>query len=192
MKSNTRFLQLIGAVVLLTVAAVWWAVRTPEASAHEGREVGEYEITFGWQVEPAYVGVYNGPELFVRQKGASEDDEVPVEGLEKTLKLKVSLGSQSKELTLKPAWQDPGHYVAQLTPTRPGDYSFQLTGSISTTTAVTTTVVNEKFTSADGEFGTVEPAGDVLFPDSKLDLVALQAQIDALKKEIEALKKAQN
>ncbi|HXF64954.1 MAG TPA: hypothetical protein VNK95_25225, partial [Caldilineaceae bacterium] len=133
---------------------------------------------------PAYAGVYNGPELFIRDL---ESDE-PVTGAEKTLKLQVNFGKRSKQLTLEPAWNDPGRYVAQLTPTRPGDYSFTLTGVISAAGAISPTVVNEVFTSADGDFSTVEPAGDVLFPDSNLDAVSLQRQIDALKAELEALR----
>lgn len=191
----------------LLICASLLVFRTTQVSAHEGREVGEYEIHFGWQNEPAIAGVNNGPELFIHKHGATEEDEVAVEGAEQTLKLKVTFGGQSKELALEPAWQDPGHYIAHLTPTRPGDYSFELTGVISPTeemtetTAMTGTVeltgtetisptiVNETFTSADGQFSSVEPASDVLFPDSKLDMVSLQAQIDAQKKEIEALKK---
>jgi hypothetical protein len=92
-------------------------------------------------------------------------------------------------LKLEPAWQDPGHYVAYLTPTRPGDYVFQLTGMISQTGALTPTIVNETFTSADGEFSSIEPASDVLFPDAKQDVASLQAQVDALKKQVDALLK---
>ena len=209
---------IVTAVALAAVAAlVVWFGRP--VSAHEGREVGDgkYEITFGWQVEPAYAGVYNGPEVFIHTHGATEEDEKPVIGAEKTLKLKVMFGNQSKELELKPAWQDPGHYVAQLTPTRPGDYSFQLTGTLngtgeisdtesvsstetmsssatisnsenlSSTATISPTVINETFTSADGQFGTVEPSSDVLFPDTKADAVSQQTQIDALKALIKVL-----
>ena len=173
----------IGALTLL-VALALVVLLAPPASAHETREVGDYALVFGWQVEPAYVGVYNGPELTIRDL---ESDE-PVTGAEKTLKLQVSFGNRSKQLTLRPVWNEPGHYVAQLTPTRPGDYSFTLTGVISATGALTPTVVNEVFTSADGDFSTVELASDHLFPDSNLDGVSLQRQIDALKAEIEALR----
>ena len=58
---------------------------------------------------------------------------------------------------------------------------FHLTGKIGDTTVV------ETFTSADGKFGTVEPASDILFPDSKLDAGTLQTQIDALKTQITTL-----
>lgn len=198
---------LVGGTLALLAGMVLWFERP--VSAHEGREVGNYEIKFGWQAEPAYAGVYNGPEIFIKQKGATEEDEKPVVGAEKTLKLKVTFGKATKELKLEPAWQDPGHYVAHLIPTRPGDYTFQLTGTISPTAAltetmemsgtmnmsgtmsmtetVTPTVVNETFTSTSGEFSTVEPASDVLFPDNKADVVSLQTEVDTLKAQLKAL-----
>ncbi len=141
-------------------------------------------------------------------------------GAEKTLKLKVTFGNQSKELKLAPAWQDPGHYVAQLTPTRPGDYSFQLTGTLSgtgeisnteavsstaamstsatisqsatlsSTATISPTLVNETFTSSSGRFSTVEPASDVLFPDTKADVVSLQGEITTLKAQLKTLQDA--
>lgn len=169
----------VGAV--LALLAVLVLGRVPNVFAHEGREVGEYEVEFGWQIEPAYAGVLNGPEIFIHEHG---DEEAGVEGVEKTLKLKVIFGNQSKELKLEPVFEAPGNYKVSLTPTRPGDYTFELTGKIGDT------VVKEQFTSADGDFSTIEPASDLLFPDSKLDMVSLQTQIDALKKEIEALKAA--
>jgi hypothetical protein len=173
---------IIVAVAALLLAVALFVPGAPQASAHEEREVGEYSIVFGWQVEPAYAGVYNGPEVSIHQHGAN-DEEVPVEGAEETVALTVKFGYQSKELALEPAWNDPGHYVVSLTPTRPGDYTFELTGTIDDVE------VDETFSSADGEFSSIEPASDVLFPDSKLDMVALQSQVDALKKQVDALKK---
>jgi hypothetical protein len=173
----------IAAIVLMIVVGLF-VLNTLQASAHEHREVGDYELTFGWQVEPAFAGVFNGPELFI----VDAETQEPVEGAEETLELTVTFGGESKSLTLEPAWQDPGHYVAALTPTRPGDYEFELSGTISGTTAITPTVVAEVFTSADGEFSTIEPASDLLFPDTTLDPVRLQSQIDDLTEEVEALR----
>jgi hypothetical protein len=176
---------LVGAVALLAAVSIY-VFTASEASAHEHREVGDYEITFGWQVEPAFAGVFNGPEVRIVDTTTDE----PVVGAEETLTLTVSFGPESKVLTLEPAWNDPGHYVAALTPTRPGDYEFELSGTISVTTALSETVVDELFTSADGDFSTIEPASDHLFPDTGSDPVSLQEQIDDLLEEIEALKAA--
>jgi hypothetical protein len=97
-------------------------------------------------------------------------------------------GDQTKTLLLQAAEDDPGHYIADLIPTRPGDYSFHVTGTIGDTS------VDEVFSSADGEFSSVEPGSDILFPDTELSLPELQtqiqdlqAQVDALRDQIEAL-----
>ena len=181
---NKRTGRILLAVTTLLVAAGVYVWATPGASAHEHRHVGEYEITFGWQVEPAYTGVFNGPEIRIENATTGE----PVVGAEETLTLTVSFGPKSKKLALEPAWNEPGNYVAALTPTRPGDYEFELTGTITVSTALSETEVSELFTSADGDFSTIEPAGDLLFPDSEVDAVRLQSQIDDLQEELEALK----
>ncbi len=176
--------KVVMGVVALALVMGFYAFTVQQASAHEHRHVGDYEITFGWQVEPAYAGVYNGPEIRIVDTTTDE----PVVGAEETLTLTVSFGPVSKVLALEPAWNDPGNYVASLTPTRPGDYEFELTGYITVATALSETVVSEIFTSADGDFSTIEPAGDILFPDDESDAVSLQRQIEALQKEVEALK----
>ncbi|MDX1991028.1 MAG: hypothetical protein SF029_01480 [bacterium] len=49
---------------LMVVALALLALVMPLA-AHEGREVGDYSLTFGWRSEPAYAGMMNGPEVFI-------------------------------------------------------------------------------------------------------------------------------
>jgi len=163
---------------LLVVVILALVLAVMPAAAHEGREVGEYAIVFGWRVEPAFSGVVNGPEFWVTH----HDTEEPVEGLDATLQLVVQFGDQSKTLTVYPVWGEPGHYTADLLPTRPGDYSFQLTGTIGDVE------VDETFSSTDGEFSTIEPLSDIQFPVVDDEIAALQAQIDELRAQIEALK----
>lgn len=170
-------------IAAVVAAALYVGLFAPEASAHGGYEAGDYEIVFGWQVEPAYAGIYNGPEMTITDATTEE----PVVGAEENLELSVTFGGKTKALDLRPAWNEPGRYVAYLTPTRPGDYVFELTGTISTTDAITPTVVNLTFDSADGEFSSIEPASDLLFPDTTADIISLQRQIDTLKKQIEEL-----
>ncbi len=151
--------------------------------AHEGRIVGNYEIIFGWRIEPAYVGVFNGPEITI----TNHETDAPRRDAEQTLTLTVQFGPQSLPLRLFPVANEPGHYTADLIPTLPGDYTFILTGRLGDLE------VNETFTSADGEFSVVEPAADILFPalDSEsTQIAALQAQIDVLRTELEALRTA--
>src|SRR5688500_5888160 len=128
-ENTLKKLHLIAITAILALVYVL-AVRLPAVSAHEAREVGPYIIEFGLQVERAYAGVYNGPEIYI---SLHDDETQKVEGAEETLLLTVMFGGQSKVLKLEPAWQDPGHYVASMIPTRPGDYSFRLTGKIGDT-----------------------------------------------------------
>ncbi len=169
MKSRVLLL----AVLLLALFAL---VVAPVA-AHEERTVGAYDLELGWRVEPAYVGVYNGPEFFVHD--ASSGD--PVTGLESTLQLMVHFGDQDRMLEFYQVEDDPGHYTADLIPTRPGDYAFHLFGKINDQD------VDEMFTSADGYFGSVNPESDILFPAPDTDLASLQAQIDDLRAQLAQL-----
>jgi hypothetical protein len=183
-KESLMTKKLLIFVCLLTLLALGAAV-----SAHEGREVGNYVIEFGWRVEPAYAGVYNGPEITIENHDTGE----PLTGAEATLNLMVHFGDQQKILALYPVFNEPGHYTADLIPTRPGDYGFHLFGKIGDLD------VDEEFTSADGEYSSVEPSSDIMFP--ALDDAAsseagstsdLQAQVDALRAELEELKAAQS
>jgi hypothetical protein len=168
---------------MLLISVFAFVLAAAPVLAHEGREVGDYLIIFGWRVEPAYAGVYNGPELIIAQQTTG----TPLEGAEQTLQLEVSLGDETMLLRLYPVWNDPGHYTADLIPSRPGDYSFRLTGTLGETE------VDEVFTSADGEFSPVEPATDIVFPpapdaaiaDLQAQIADLQAQIDALRAMVE-------
>jgi hypothetical protein len=176
MKHRSVFVMFL---LLLTLA-----LAAAPTSAHEGREVGEYVVVFGWRVEPAYAGIYNGPELMIEHHDSGE----PFEGAEATLQLMIHFGDQQKLLELYPVWNEPGSYTADLIPTRPGDYSFHLFGTLGDVE------VDEMFSSADGEFSTIEPASDIMFPvlEAGADASALQAQIDALRAELEELKAAQS
>lgn len=169
-------------------------------AAHEGRQVGPYTIEIGWRVEPAYTGLINGPEItiFNTQAAADHSNETeehedaegehvegaetevegsPVMNLEDTLQIDVSFGPATKTLHLRSVPGEPGHYVADLIPTRPGDYTFRLVGTIEDLE------VDETFSSTDGEFSTVDPISDLQFPEPD----DLQDQIDSLRQLIEEL-----
>ena len=61
--------SLLFLILMLTVL-----VYSP-ASAHEGREVGDYTIEIGWREEPAYTGLMNGPEITITRHGGEEEHE---------------------------------------------------------------------------------------------------------------------
>ncbi len=173
---KSRFMMIVILLLALLVLVI------APASAHEEREVGAYDMELGWRVEPAYAGIYNGPEFFVHDSASGD----PVTGLEDTLHLLVHVGDQEKMLAVYPVWNDPGHYTADMIPTVPGDYTFHLFGKVNDQE------VDELFTSADGKFGSVDPASDIMFPvlasgDASSQIADLQAQIDQLKAQIQAL-----
>lgn len=171
-------------LLVAALAALWIA----PASAHGGREVGDYNIVFGWQVEPAYAGVFNGPEIFIElAHGHSEEeddhgheDENFLEGVEVNLTAEVTFGPETITVVMEPAYGEVGHYVADLVPTLPGDYVFRITGNIGDTE------VDLTFDSADGEFSSVLPSEDILFPSA----FSLEARIAALEAKIAELEAA--
>src|SRR5688500_5084624 len=137
----------------LSILAVLFVLFVGVVMAHEGREVGEYELHFGWRSEPALTGFPNGPEAFMHVHShdtaeGAEEAPFPAE-IEVSLQAEVTCGSESETLELRPAFGETGHYIADLVPSMPGDYSFRVFGTIGET------AIDEVFTSADGQFSTV-------------------------------------
>jgi hypothetical protein len=176
-------------IVVFTIALL--VVFVLPTTAHEHREVGDYELTFGWQAEPAVAGVLNGPELFIAPAGESHEDEseeheheeesVSLEELNVSLEVEVIFGPASRTFSLEPAFGEPGHFVADMIPTRPGDYTFRVTGTIGDLE------IDETFDSAEGGFSSVEPASDIQFPEPDPTASELMAHIEALEARIAAL-----
>lgn len=168
--------SLLFLILMLTVL-----VYSP-ASAHEGREVGDYTIEIGWREEPAYTGLMNGPEITITRHGGEEEhdeaeatpeaegehtdeggddhaeENTGVIGLDDTLQIEVTFGPASRVLNLRPVSDEPGHYTANLIPMRPGDYTFRVFGTIEGVE------IDETFSASDGQFSTVEPIEDIQFP----------------------------
>ena len=152
-------------VVLAVLLALFATV-----SAHEPRVIGgKYNLALGWSHEPAYTGLLNQVEIFISEvdpnaptpaPGAADDEAggTPVAGADETLKLEVGYGGKTKVLKLSEDYETKGHYLADIIPTQPGDYTFHLTGKIGDTD------VDETFNSADGKFSSVEPITDIQFP----------------------------
>lgn len=154
--------------------------------AHEGREVGEYRLVVGWRSEPALVGFPNGPELFIRvheehEEEGDHEDENPLEGIDVSLQVEVAFGPTSRTLDMRQDFRDPTHFIANLIPTRPGDYSFRIFGMIGDME------IDEVFSSADGSYSSAEPAGDVTFPDELPSIIDLLERISELEAQVEAL-----
>ena len=179
MKIKKQKIKLIGIFVALVLALV---ILPGVASAHERRIVGTYQFTVGFLNEPAFVGDKNSLDLTICNgecktnlvNGASVLAN-PVKGADQTLKAEVSVGgSAPMELKLEPRFNADGKYNAWFYPTKTGDYTFHIYGTINTDK------IDEKFTSKPGGFGSVEDTASLQYPvklGNGADTAALQQQV---------------
>lgn len=128
------------------------------AAAHEGRHVGDLEMVVGFGEEPAFAGQPNSVEILLFQHGGE-----PIIDLGDTLSATVGFGDQSTDLSVEPFFEvgefgTPGDYRAWFIPTRAGQYSFHLTGTIHGTK------IDETFTSGPKTFEDVVNPADSEFP----------------------------
>ena len=183
---------------LLALAALAASLVTAAAiSAHDHRSVGDYQFTVGFAVEPAIEGVANGVDLRVEKSAASQGQDssagqhggtssgggggmghdhgeiVPVEGLDQTLQVEVThLGSGvSKSMQLGVVFGQPGHYKAALIPTASGHYRFRFFGTVEGNP------VDESFESGPNTFSTVNPAGDLHFPERRATVREIEGAV---------------
>ncbi len=142
------------------------------AAAHEPRTVGDgnYTMTVGFLNEPAYLGLANGLYLKVVQIGGAN---APVEGLQITLQGEVIFGGSTMPLTLTPIEDSPGEYVSRFIPTRIGDYTFRITGTIGEQP------IDQEFRSSPDTFDSIQPAAAAQFPDPVPAGSDLAAAIDS-------------
>jgi hypothetical protein len=128
------------------------------ALAHERRTVaaGKYDVVVGWDVEPAFQSQKNAASIRISQGGSNP--AVPVTGAEKTLKVQIRQGNDVQEFPLRSVFGQSGYYVADIVPTRAGDFQWTFVGDINGD------AVNEKFDTADGKFNKVEPITGLQFP----------------------------
>jgi len=162
------------------------------ASAHEHRAVGNYEFVVGWLNEPALVSEPNGLSLRItlfpngvpeEESEEAEAEGQPVEGLEETLQAEIIAGggAQTMELTLDPAFRDPGHYESVIFPSVVGDYSFHIFGDLEGT------AIDETFSSGPETFSSIEDVTEVQFPEKLPSNAELKASIDGVSAQVAAL-----
>jgi hypothetical protein len=141
--------------------------------AHERRTIddGKYDIVVGWDIEPAFVNQRNAAGIRISMAGTSPAD--PVTGAEKSLQLQVRQGAQTQQFPLRAVFGQPGYYVADIVPTRPGDYVWNVSGKLGTDS------INETFDSAEGKFDAVVAASGIQFPIAAPDPDQVNAQLQA-------------
>ena len=183
----------VAAVLSLTVST---------ALAHEGREVGDYNINIGWINEPAYEGFINGVELRVTRVMESGDDHhadstamaddhhgdsAAVKGLENTLQVEVTYvpTGASRVVNLLADVYEPGRYTADLLPTTPGVYEFRVFG------AIEGMQVNETFASkgGGGGFDDIRPLASLQFPE---EIPSVREMEDAVRGAISTAEQARD
>jgi len=136
------------AVILLALLA------GTSAAAHETKSVGGLKLTVGWGDEPAFSGFRNFVEVDVVD-GAGH----PVTDLGGgALSADVGFGDEHLPLALVPARGQPGKFRAWLVPTRPGTYSFHVTGTIKGQP------IDMMSTCSDTTFACVADVSDIQFP----------------------------
>ena len=167
----SRLLGVLGGVAFV---ALFLAPGT--ALAHERRTIanGKYDVVVGWDVEPAYADLKNGAGIRIMDAGTTN----PVVGADKTLKVQIRQGASTQPFALRAVFGHNGYYVADILPTRDGEYQWIFTGTINGD------AVNETFDTADGKFNKVEPLTALQFPlalpDPAQSAAAVQAaQADA-------------
>jgi len=152
MGSRTMRLVVTGGLLLTMLVLL-----AGPAAAHEEREVGGFHMAVGFGQEPAYAGQPNSVQLLL-----SKGDK-PVTDLGDTLSVSVGFGDQSKDVSVEPFFEigefgTPGDYRAWFIPTRAGQYSFHLAGTIHGTK------IDETFTSGPKTFDDAVSPADVEFP----------------------------
>ena len=146
---------LLSATLVLIAAAI---LTTQPAFAHERRTVGKYQLVVGFNEEPALQGEPNGMQLTVT---VPDEGNRAVEGLSETVRASVAAGGgRPREFPLRAQFGQPGRYVADFIPTRPGTYIFTFTGSIEGTP------LNERFESGPGRFDEVRAIEQLQFPEA--------------------------
>lgn len=159
-------------VIVLLLAVVVGASAGP-AAGHEGRTGGPLRFVIGWGDEPAYTGARNSVQVTITEATGG----APVTDLTDTLKVEVIKGGEKLTLPLAPNFRvgasgTPGDYRAWLTPTRPGAYTFRLTGTVRGQN------VNESFSSSPTTFNDVEDAANIQFPEKDPSPGQLATRVD--------------
>lgn len=163
----SRILSFAAAVAVVVTSL---GIFASPAAAHERRTVGPYTFVVGWLGEPAYVNEINALDLTVTDTASTK----PIEGLEKTLKAELITGGGAAvmPLTIAARFGLPGKYQGQVIPTKTGDYTFHITGTVNTTN------VDEKFESGPGRFGSIEDTARLQFPNKIPSNADLAAKLD--------------
>jgi hypothetical protein len=164
--------RVLAAMAALAIVVTSFAFTSNVALGHERRNVGPYTFVVGWINEPSYVGLLNSLDLTVTETNGGK----AVEGLDKTLKADLTFGgsTQAQPLALAARFGQPGKYSGYVVPTKVGDYTFHITGTVGTMN------IDEKFESGPGRFGSIESTDALQYPAKVVSNSDLAARLDQL------------
>ncbi|MFQ6013541.1 MAG: hypothetical protein ACE5LS_07860 [Thermoplasmata archaeon] len=164
--------------ILLTLGLALLALPAP-VSAHEHIEVGDLEFIVGWRAEPPVVGVLNGLDLGISRHPSEE----PVMGAEGNLTATLRTGPTSVTKSIRPQFGRDGWYTFDVVPTREGDYTVQIEGTLEGTAVDITVALKTVLGRAGVEFPVNDPSASEL-QDAILasadETAALRAQVGTL------------
>lgn len=112
-RATRRFASALALAIALSLAGA------PAALAHKEHAVGPLRISVGFATEPAFESEPNAVEVTVTRGGEPVTSRVRLEA-------EVVFGDASTTMPLEPG--EPGTYLAGFIPTRPGEYTFHVTG----------------------------------------------------------------
>jgi hypothetical protein len=143
-------------LALAALAAVTLLTLHRPASAHEEEHIGKLVLEVGWAQEPAFAGLPNAVEVSVRMGAAAVKNAA--------LSAVVVFGdsnstARTDPLPLDPVADAPGEYRAFVIPTRPGTYTFEISGKVERKN------IDESFTSGEKSFDEVLNSGEAQFPE---------------------------
>ena len=164
--------RLLATLAAAAVIVSSFAINTNVALGHERRAVGPYTFVVGWIDEPSYVNLLNSLDLTVTETNGGK----AVEGLDKTLKADLTFGGSTtpQPLTLAARFGLPGKYSGYVVPTKVGDYTFHITGTIGAMN------IDEKFESGPGRFGSIESTDTLQYPQKVVSNADLVARLDSI------------
>src|SRR5579871_667821 len=160
--------------VVAAMAALVALLATPALSlAYERRTIdgGKYDVVVGWDTAPAFVNQHNAAGIRISKAGTNPAQ--PITDADETLQITIQQGSQTQQFPLRAVFGQPGYYVADIVPTRAGDYVWTFSGTLGGDQ------VNERFDSADGKFDSVTAASGIEFPIAAPDPDQVNAQLQA-------------
>jgi hypothetical protein len=171
-----RRLRRAGLSVLATLVIA--ALSTGPALAHETRTVGDIVMTAGWGNEPTYAGYQHPVEVFLSEPAPRGEEEGPPIS-DADIEVEVffgpeASGTSSGPLPLEEAFGEPGHFEADMIPTRPGTYTFRFTGTVAGQE------IDEVFTSGPDTFSDAGLAASIQFPEQDPTAGELAESIERL------------